>query len=82
VEFVTTTIRSDVAGLTTKIYNIKTSLFEQSNDLSTLKATHSHVQSAVDKLEMRVADKAEEDKAVQTHMEDMKSDIFAIRCAD
>ncbi len=39
VEFVTTTIRSDVAGLTTKIYNIKTSLFEQSNEMSTLKAT-------------------------------------------
>ncbi len=39
VEFVTTTIRSDVAGLTTKIYNIKTSLFEQSNEMSTIKAT-------------------------------------------
>ena len=79
VEFVTTTIRSDVAGITTKIYNLKTSIFEQSNELSTLKAMQSHMQSALDKTEMRITDELEEDKSVQSHVEDMKSDIFAIR---
>jgi predicted nucleic acid-binding Zn-ribbon protein len=79
VEFVTTTIRSDVAGLTTKIYNVKTSLFEMSNEMSTLKATQTHMQSAVDKMEMKITDKSEEDKSIGSHMEDMKSDIFAMR---
>jgi hypothetical protein len=47
--------------------------------MSTIKATQSHMQSAIDKTDMKVAEKLEENKAVQSHMEDMKSDIFAIR---
>ena len=79
VEYVTTTIRSDVAGLTTKIYNVKTSVFEQSNEMSTLKATQSHMQSAVDKMEMQLSEKHGNEKGMTQHFEDMKSDLFAMR---
>jgi hypothetical protein len=44
VETTTTAVRNDVTGLTTKIYNIKTSLFEQTNELASYKATASQLQ--------------------------------------
>jgi uncharacterized membrane-anchored protein YjiN (DUF445 family) len=47
--------------------------------MSTLKATQTHMQAALDKAEMKVAERLEESKNVQTHMEDMKSDMFAMR---
>ena len=43
-EFVSTSVRNDVTGLTTKIYNIKTSLFEQTNEVSSVKATQNQMQ--------------------------------------
>ena len=44
VEFMATSVRNDVTGLTTKIYNIKTSLFEQTNDLMSVKTTQTQIQ--------------------------------------
>jgi hypothetical protein len=43
-EFVTTSVRNDVTSLTTKIYNIKTSLFEQTNEISSVKANQNQMQ--------------------------------------
>ena len=47
VEFMSTSVRNDVTSLTTKIYNIKTSLFEQTNEMSSLKATQTQMQVRV-----------------------------------
>ena len=43
VEFMATSVRNDVTGLTTKIYNIKTSLFEQTNDISAVKVSQEQI---------------------------------------
>lgn len=67
--------RNDLAGLTSKIYNIKTSLFEQTNELSAMKINQENLQLSMEKNENKLIEVYGDKTSGSKNMEEVKSGI-------
>jgi len=64
-----------LASLTSKIYNVKTSLFEQTNELSAMKITYEHLVTSIEKADSKLTDASGAVTMGMKNMEEMKSGI-------
>lgn len=79
VEFVSSSMKDDINGLTTKILNVKTNLFEQTNEMTTVKASQNHLQSLFEKMETKFESMVENEASSTKHMDEMKSEFGVVK---
>ena len=78
-DYSTTTLKADVTELTTKIYNIKTSGFEHSNEISAVKSKIKGLENNLDAILKQFSKLREEENGQNVGLESVKSDLTNVK---
>ena len=72
-------LQGEMATLTTKLYTMKTTLFEQQNDFSAMKSEQEILQENAKSLELDLVDLGENSDIYQTDIHAIKTDLNTLR---
>ena len=78
-ELINTNLKGEIATLTTKTYTMKTNLFEQQNDLSSIKADQENMISEIESVESRMRLVEEGMETTSKEFGGMRGDVSTLR---
>ena len=78
-DFVTKTLKTDMTELTTKMYNLKTAIFEHNNELVNLKSSHSSLEDNLDDLLDEFNDKQHVKSAHGIELDRMSQELTRLK---